>query len=83
MIYKINIEKKVLKFIEKQPMNKRKLILSAIYSLPSGDTKIMKGHINLFRLRVGDYRIIYTIQNDVLIIKVIDIGNRGQIYNKY
>ncbi|NYB75396.1 type II toxin-antitoxin system RelE/ParE family toxin [Sedimentibacter hydroxybenzoicus DSM 7310] len=83
MIYKINIEKKVLKFIEKQPMNKRKLILTAIYSLPSGDTKIMKGHINLFRLRVSDYRIIYTIQNDVLIIKVIDIGNRGQIYNKY
>ncbi len=64
-------------------MNKRKLILSSIYSLPSGDTRIMKGHINLFRLRVGDYRIIYTIQNDLLIINVIDIGNRGQVYNRY
>lgn len=83
MIYKIQIEKKAFKFIEKQPMNKRKLILSAIYSLPSGDTRIMRGHTNLFRLRVGDYRIIYTIQNDILIINVIDIGNRGQVYNRY
>ena len=83
MIYKIYIEKKALKFIEKQSINKRKNILSAINSLPSGNTKAMKGHSNLYRLRVGDYRIIYNIQNEILTINVIDAGNRGQIYNRY
>ena len=83
MIYKIYIQKKALKFIEEQPINKRKLIFTAINSLPSGDIKAMKGHANLFRLRVGDYRIVYTIHNDVLTINVIDAGNRGQIYNRY
>ena len=81
MIYKIYIQKKALKFIEKQPINKRKLIITAINLLPSGDTKAMKGHANLFRLRVGDYRIVYSIHNDILTINVIDAGNRGQIYN--
>ena len=35
------------------------------------------------RLRVGDYRIIYQIENDKLIVRVVDAGNRGQIYNYY
>ena len=83
MIYKIYIQKKALKFIEKQPINKRKLIFTAINSLPSGDIKAMKGHTDLFRLRVGDYRIVYSIHNDILTINVIDAGNRGQIYNRY
>jgi len=83
MIYKIYIQKKALKFIEKQPINKRKLIFTAINSLPSGDIKAMKGHTDLFRIRVGDYRIVYSIHNDILTINVIDAGNRGQIYNRY
>lgn len=43
----------------------------------------MKGHEGLYRLRVGDYRIIYTVDNGELIVYVIDAGNRGQIYNSY
>ena len=34
-------------------------------------------------LRVGDYRIIYTVDNGQLIVRVVDAGNRGQIYNRY
>ena len=40
----------------------------------------MSGHIGLFRLRVGTYRVLYTIENDVLIVRVLDIGNRGDVY---
>lgn len=36
----------------------------------------------LFRLRVGEYRIIYSVDDGKLIVYVIDAGNRGQIYNK-
>ena len=40
----------------------------------------MQGHLNTYRLRVGDYRILYTVDNDVLIIRVIEVGNRGDVY---
>lgn len=52
--------------------------------LPNGeDIKKLKGYSDLLRLRVGDYRIIYTVDNGELIVIVIDAGNRGEIYNKY
>lgn len=43
----------------------------------------MLGYDDYFRLRVGDYRVIYTIDNGKLVICVIDIGNRGDIYKGY
>ena len=33
-----------------------------------------------FRLRVGDYRIILDIQNNILIIHVLEVGHRKNIY---
>ncbi len=35
-----------------------------------------------YRVRVGDYRIIYTIQDDVLLIVVVNLGRRRDIYQK-
>ena len=59
-------------------------MVSAIEQLPNGgDIKRLKGHEDLLRLRVGEYRIIYTVDNGALIVYVIDAGNRGQIYNRY
>lgn len=40
----------------------------------------MRGYEGYFRLRVGDYRIIYTVNDNVLIVRVIEVGNRGDIY---
>jgi mRNA interferase RelE/StbE len=34
----------------------------------------------LFRLRVGDYRIIYDVQDDVLIVLIVRIGHRRDVY---
>lgn len=83
-MYKIIIKKKAKKFIDKLPMPDKKRIVEAIEQLPNGsDIKQMKGHSDLLRLRVGEYRIIYTVDNGELIVYVIDAGNRGQIYNKY
>jgi mRNA interferase RelE/StbE len=36
-----------------------------------------------YRVRVGDYRIIYTIEDDVLLIVVLALGHRQGIYGKY
>ena len=83
-MYQIIIKKKAKKFIDKLPNNEKKRIISAIELLPNGeDIKKMKGYSDLLRLRVGDYRIIYTVDNGQLIIYVIDVGNRGEIYKKY
>lgn len=84
LMYQIIIKKRAKKFIDKLPMNERKRIVYAIERLPNGDDiKRLKGHDNLLRLRVGDYRIIYTVDNGKCIVYVIDAGNRGEIYNKY
>ena len=86
MNYTIHIEKLAEKFIMKLPKPEKERVLKAIYKLPhEGDIKQLRGKKSkgLFRLRVGDYRIIYTMDNGRLIVYVIDAGNRGQIYNRY
>ncbi len=85
-MYRIIIKKKAKKFIDKLPKNERKRIATEIGQLPNGeDIKRLKGENNkgLFRLRVGDYRIIYSVDNGELIVYVIDAGNRGEIYKRY
>ena len=85
-MYKIIIKKKAKKFIDKLPKNERLRVAIAIEQLPNGeDIKKLKGEKNkgLLRLRVGDDRIIYSVDNGKLIVYVIDAGNRGEIYNKY
>ena len=82
MKYDIIYKKKALKFIQKQPFNQQKRIIHAIEQLPSGDIVHVAG-TDKYRLRVGDYRIIYHIDNNKLIITVVNAGNRGQIYNQY
>ena len=64
LMYQIIIRKKAKKFIDKLPKNEKIRIVSAIMQLPNGeDIKKLKGHSDLLRLRVGSYRIIYTIDN--------------------
>lgn len=83
-MYQIIIKKKAKKFIDKLPKNEKIRIASAISLLPNGeDIKKLKGHDNLLRLRVGAYRIIYTVDNGKCIVFVVDAGNRGEIYNRY
>ena len=81
MKYQIVIDKPALKFLQKQSPDQRERLLKAIYKLPElGDIKPMSGHENLYRLRVGTYRVIYTIENNILTVRVLMIGNRGDVY---
>lgn len=81
MKYQIVIDKPALKFLQKQSPDQRERLLKAIYKLPElGDIKPMSGHENLYRLRVGTYRVIYTIENNILTVRVLTIGNRGDVY---
>ena len=73
----IQYSKQALKFLKKQDFPTRKRIINAINLLPAGDVKALQGR-NDYRLRVGDYRIIFDINGNILLIEAI--GNRGQIY---
>ena len=86
MNYRIEIEKPAAKFISKLPRPDKERVLIAIKKLPNeGDIKALQGKRSngYNRLRVGDYRIIFTVDHGLLIVHVVDAGNRGQVYNKY
>ena len=46
---------------------------------PPGSKKL-QGEIDLYRIRVGDYRIIYKVETERLVVLVVNIGNRRDIY---
>jgi mRNA interferase RelE/StbE len=84
MSYSLNFSKQSLKELEKINDPYYSNIKIAIAGLannprPQGYKKL-KGRDG-FRIRVGDYRIIYNIFDTVLIIDIITLGHRKDIYN--
>ena len=81
MTYEYNIRKKAMKFITKQDKKQPEHLLKAIYLLPViGDVRKMSGEDNLYRLRAGDYRILFEMSaksNTVTLIDVTNADNRG------
>ena len=57
----------------------QKLELLSITPRPAGCKKL-KGISDTYRVRVGDYRILYRIEDSLLIIEVIRIANRKDAY---
>ena len=83
----IKYSKSALKFLAKLDKKSVDRIRDAINGLtqkpPVGDIKPLQGITdNRNRLRVGSWRIIYKygIENQLEILYIIDIGNRGDIY---
>lgn len=84
MVYRLQYKSSVKKELRKLSRTDRITIVHKIKLLkkeprPEGSAKL-KGSRDLFRIRHGDYRIIYQIQNNVLIIIIIRIGHRREIY---
>ena len=83
MKYKIFIEKSALKNLSKIPLQDQSRVINSIQNLsknprPPGNKKL-SGR-NAWRIRVGNYRVIYEIHDDRLIILVISIDHRKDIY---
>ena len=86
MKYTVVIEKPAERFIARLAQPEKERVLRAIRELPhKGDIKRLQGKKSqgMYRLRVGPYRIIYTVDNGRLIVCVVDAGNRGEIYKRY
>ena len=84
MSYRIEIKKSAAKSLKKIPKADRIRIVEKIDSfadnLPDVATTKLKGNNPFHRVRVGDYRIVYEIQEDILVILVVKIGHRKDIY---
>jgi len=48
---------------------------------PSGVRKL-SGEEELYRIRVGDYRVIYGIDDEVLVVLVVKVGDRKEVYRR-
>jgi mRNA interferase RelE/StbE len=85
--YRIEFDRRVKKDLKSVPMQEVNRIQTAISDLahtphPPGCKKLKGKNHEYFRIRVSDYRIIYTVENSVLLIIVICIGHRKEIYRK-
>ncbi|MBI2026887.1 MAG: type II toxin-antitoxin system RelE/ParE family toxin [Deltaproteobacteria bacterium] len=82
--YNIQFKPSVFKQLKQISSRDQKKIMRKIQELeenprPFGLKKLVAEE-NLYRIRVGDYRIIYQIQDKILLILVIKIGHRKDIY---
>ena len=86
MKYRIEFKRSAAKALKQLPKPDRRRIRDKIDSLaenlPDPATTKMKGDNPFHRVRVGDYRIIYEIQEDTLLILVLKIGHRKEVYRR-
>lgn len=76
----IEYKKKAVKYINSCDRATKQRLKIAIEKLPLGDVKKLAGLENDLRLRVGDLRILFSIEEDIIIIN--DILPRGQAYKR-
>lgn len=83
--YEIEFVKSAQKELNKLPPNIRLRIAKAVYLLGTGPRKgsvrPMVGSKS-WRLRVGDYRVVYDIYDNKLVILIIRIRHRKEVYKK-
>jgi len=84
--YRIEFKRSAVKTLKSIPKRDRIRIRDKIDSLseklPDRTITKMKGDNPFHRVRVGNYRIIYEIQDQILVILVLKIGHRKDIYRK-
>lgn len=86
MSYTIEFSKKAERQFKDLPRSVQLKIapkISALAETPRpGKAKKLEGQDNIYRIRVGDYRIIYQVQDKALIVLVIKIGDRKEVYRR-
>ena len=85
--YKIQWKRSALKELRKKDRSVIARIIESVESLannpiPHGSRKI-QGTDHTYRIRVGDYRIVYSVESHILLIEIIRVGHRKDIYQKF
>jgi mRNA interferase RelE/StbE len=82
--YKVLFKSSADRQLRKLPETLQRRIVGTVETLaqdprPSGVVKLT-GCENLWRIRVGDYRVVYEIHDDRLIVLVLRVANRKDVY---
>lgn len=86
MQYQIMFTNKALKSLRKLPEQTRKQINKKLTTLSKdpfdkkNDVKKLQGVDEGYRLRSGDYRVVYTIDGKALVVTVVRIAHRKEVY---
>lgn len=76
----IEYKKQAIKYINSADKPTKKRLKEAIEKLPFGNIRKLAGYENEYRLRVGDLRVLFTIEDDIITIN--SILPRGQVYKR-
>lgn len=84
MTHSVIISKSVQKQVQRLPQPTQKRVQDKLVALkteprPSGALKL-KGYENQYRLRIGDYRIRYEVDDETLVIKILQCKHRRDVY---
>jgi mRNA interferase RelE/StbE len=83
-MYAIELKPQAQKFIEKQNKKIQRQLVTKIESLQTdprpAQSKLLHSDRQIYRLRPGDYRIIYQIKDDRLLVLVARVDNRKDVY---
>jgi len=83
-MYKVEIVKSAIKELAKIPTKEAIKLTEKINELkenprPKGCIKL-SGTKDEYRIRVGNYRVLYTIEDNVLLVQVFKVGHRKDVY---
>lgn len=77
---RIEYNREAIKHISKMDKHTKQRLKNAIEKLPAGDVKKLQGYLVDYRLRVGDLRVIFSVEDDIITVK--DVLPRGQVYKR-
>lgn len=85
--YKLEFSKEALKYLHTLDNHSSQRIVKKIKELTSNAEnlslkKIKSAKYNLYRLRIGNYRVVYSIEHDHITIFIVAIGHRKDIYDQ-
>ena len=83
--YRIQVDRQVERTLRRLPKDLLERMRTAILGLaaeprPDGCKKLA-GYANLYRIRLGDWRLVYAIEDDDLLVLILDISPRGGAYH--
>jgi mRNA interferase RelE/StbE len=87
MMFRVELSKKAKKYLRsldkkaRAPITHHIKILSQDPRHPELDIKKFHGKFNLYRLRIGSFRVLYSIKDEVLLIVIVKVNPHGDVIN--
>ncbi len=84
MSYRIEVTPRAQKDLKALPVRERRRVAGQIDALKTDprpqDCRKLMGREGFYRIRVGDYRVVYLVEDELLVILIVRVGDRKDIY---